>query len=67
MCKQVRDATCVSEPHKTKEVKASGGATTSGEKPSKPKAKRKAEEVEAPSEKPQKPKKKKTKVVAETS
>jgi len=65
MCKQVRDATRVSEPRKA-EAKTSGEATKRDEKPSKPKAKRKVEEVEAPSERPQKPKKK-IKVAAETS
>ena len=66
MCKQVRDATRLSEPREAKKLNKSEGVTTSGEKSSKSKAKRKAEEVEAP-EKPQKPKKKKAKVVAETS
>lgn len=66
MCKQVRDATRVSEPRKA-ETKTPGKATPRDEKPSKPKVKRKAEEVEAPSEKPQKPKKKKVKVAAKTS
>ena len=66
MCKQVRDATRLSEPREAKKMKKSEGVTASGEKSSKSKAKRKAEEVEAPSEKPQKPKKKRARVVAET-
>ena len=66
MCKQVREATRVSEPRKA-EGKTSREAAKRDEKPSKPKAKRKAEEVEASSEKGQKPKKKKTKVTAEIS
>ena len=65
MCKQVRDATRVSEPRKA-EAKGSGETTKRDEKTTKPKAKRKAEEIEASTEKPQKPKKK-TKVVAETN
>ena len=67
MCKQVYDATRVSEPREAKKAKKCGEVATIGQKPSKSKAKRKAEEVEPPSEKPRKPKKKKTKVVAETS
>ena len=67
MCKQVHDATRVSEPREAKKAKKSEEVATIGEKPSKSKAKRKAEEVEPPSEKPRKPKKKKTKVVAKTS
>jgi DNA polymerase phi len=66
MCKQVRDATGVSEPRETKKAKKSQEANKSSERPFKSKAKRKAEEVEAPLEKPQKPKKKK-RVAAETS
>jgi len=57
MCKQVRDATRVSEPRETKQAKGSEEVIVSGEKSSKSKAKRKAEEVEAPSEKSQKRKK----------
>jgi hypothetical protein len=67
MCKQVRDATRVSEPHKAEEAKTSGGATTRSEKSSKSKTKRKVGEVEVPLEAPQKRKKKKTKVVTEVS
>lgn len=67
MCKQVRDATRVSEPREAKKAKKSEETATSGEKPSKSKTKRKAKEVEAPSEKPPKPKRKKAKVIAETS
>jgi len=67
MCKQVRDATRVSEPREAKRAKKSSEATASGGKPHKSKAKRKAEEVEDPSEKPQKSKRKKMKVIAETS
>lgn len=67
MCKQVRDATRVSEPHKAKKANKSAQVTPTDEKSSKSKAKRKAEEVEAPSERPQNPKKKRAKVVAETT
>lgn len=67
MCKQVRDGTRVSEPHKAKKVKKSEESATGGDKSSKSKVKRKAEEAEMPSELSQKPKKKRAKVVAETS
>ena len=59
MCKQIRDATQVSEPREVKKVKKSQEPSASGGKPSGSKAKRKVEELEAPLEKAQKPRKKK--------
>lgn len=71
MCKQVRDATRISEPRGTKIAKVKkpevGVANSEGPSKSKSKVKRKVEEVETPSEKLQKPKRKKVKAVAETS
>lgn len=59
MCKQVRDATRVSEFREAKKAKKSQEGAAGGQKPTQSKTKRKVEEVEAPLEKPQKPKKRK--------